>query len=78
MSRQSRPSANEKGDTGGCAHIKHLLYGRGEGCVTSHRFDWGPLPPNDVGRFAQQIREIELRNGGKGRRTIGIQVGIGY
>ena len=27
-----------------------------EGCATSLRLNWGPLPPNDVGSNAQDIR----------------------
>ena len=30
-----------------------------EGCVTSHSLKWGPLPPNEVGRITQHIREGE-------------------
>ena len=28
-----------------------------KGCATSHRLKWGPLPPNEVGRIAQHVRD---------------------
>ena len=28
-----------------------------EACATSHNLKWDPLPPNDVGRIAQHVRE---------------------
>ena len=33
-----------------------------EGCATIHSLKWGPLPPNDVGMLAQNVR------GEKGRK----------
>ena len=36
-----------------------------EVCVTSHRLKWGSLPPNEVDRIAQQLREGEERKEGK-------------
>ena len=32
-----------------------------KGLWTSHRLKWGPLPPNEVGRIAQQVRKGEGR-----------------
>ena len=32
-----------------------------EGCTTSHRLKCSPLPPNNVGRIGQHIREREGR-----------------
>ena len=42
-----------------------------EECATSHRIKWGPLPPTEVGRTAQHIREGEgLKERRKGRGII--------
>ena len=41
-----------------------------KGCATSHRLNWDPFPPNEVGRIAQHIRMGEGRNGRKGRDKI--------
>ena len=35
-----------------------------EGCATSYRLKWGPLPPNDVCRIAQHVSEGEGRKKG--------------
>ena len=32
-----------------------------EGSVARHRLQWDPLPPNEVGRITQHIREGEGR-----------------
>ena len=32
-----------------------------QGCATSHRPKWDPLPPNDVGRTAQDVRKDERK-----------------
>ena len=34
-----------------------------EGCATSHRLKWSPLPPNDVCRILQHVREEKGRMG---------------
>jgi hypothetical protein len=31
-------------------------------CATSHRLQWGPLHPNDVGRIEQPFREGKRKN----------------
>ena len=41
-----------------------------ESCANSHRFNWGSLSPNEVGRIVQHVREGEGRNEGK---ILGIQ-----
>ena len=33
--------------------------------MTSHCFKWSPLPPNEVGRFEQHVRERDGRKEGK-------------
>ena len=38
-----------------------------DGCATSHRLKWGLLPPNAVGRIAQNVRKGEGRKERKGR-----------
>ena len=37
-------------------------------CRISHHLKWGPLPPNDIGRIAQQTREGNKRIKWGGRR----------
>ena len=37
-----------------------------EGCATSHRLQLDPLPPNEVGRIAQHVREGEQKKKRKG------------
>ena len=32
-----------------------------EGYVTSHRLKWGPLPPNEIVRISELVREEEGR-----------------
>ena len=56
----------------GCAHIfwhftfqlrktpENLYYKTvDKDCVTSHRLKWGPLPPNEVGRFSKHVMRKE-------------------
>ena len=38
-----------------------------DGYTTSHRFKWGPLPPNDIVRIARHVREGVRSVGTKGR-----------
>ena len=59
----------------GCAQISwHLPYSWGkavdEGCATSHRPKWGPLPPNEVVRAVQHVKNWKGRKVGKD--------GVGY
>ena len=36
-----------------------------EKCATIHCHKWGPLPPNEIGRIAQQVRKREVKKEGK-------------
>jgi hypothetical protein len=50
----------------GCSQISLQLKRRSdEGYATSHRFNWSPLPPNEVGRIAQHVREAQGRKEGR-------------
>ena len=45
-----------------------------EDCATSYRLKWGPLPPNEVGRITQNVREREREREereGEGRKEKG-------
>ena len=42
-----------------------------EGCATSHGLKWGPLLPNDIGRFIQNSKE-----GKEGKKEVGLS-GLG-
>ena len=61
VSRQSRLSANDRGDDmiPGTVHRSPDIYLT---AAISHRLNWDPLPPNEVGRIAQCVRK------GGGRR----------
>jgi hypothetical protein len=81
VSYQSRPSANDMGDNEvilGAVHRSPGIYLTAEEnpgnqlgdrlvkcCATNHRLKWGSLPPNEVGRIAQHVREE--KEGKKGR-----------
>ena len=85
LPRISRLSANGKGDNEmipGTVHRSHgiyltaegnsgkpLLEDHHEGCATSHRLKWGPLPPNDVSRTTQHVSKRE------GRKKLNDRVG---
>ena len=73
VSHQSRLSANDKGDNEaklGCVHRSPGIYATSkeklrktsgrrssdEDCMTS-RFKFGPLPPNEVDRIVQHVKE---------------------
>jgi hypothetical protein len=74
VSSQSRLSANDKGDNEMMPRAVHRspdTYLKGEqnkgehllgGYTTRHRLKWGFLPPNEVGRIAQNVTK------GKGRK----------
>jgi hypothetical protein len=44
-----------------------------EGCATSCRLKWDPIPPNEVGRITQHVRKGERRISEERRKE-----GMGY